>query len=202
MLDLSHRGGAMKKHFDLSRILDYQEEEKLLAYLLPSDIRIWTATLLGLRAGLRLGETLALLIGDIMIADQVTEMLTLRKEITKGHKTREVPLSHDARQAIKNLIRWKRTQGENLDPQAHLFLNRKGNNPLGHRDFQRHLQKAAHNVLQRNITVHDLRHTFATRIARKGNLPALQLLLGHASLETTGWYTHPNRQDLRELVEA
>lgn len=191
----------MKKHFDLSRILDYQEEEKLLAYLLTRDIRDWTATLFGLRAGLRLGETLALLLDDVMFGDEVTNFLTLRKEITKGHKTREVPLSQDLRQAISNLIRWKRIKGENLDLQAPLFCNRKGNRPLGHRDFQRHLKKAGQKVLQRSITPHDCRHTFATRAARKGNLPALQLFLGHASLETTGWYTHPNRQDLRALVE-
>ncbi|MBA7660439.1 Tyrosine recombinase XerC [subsurface metagenome] len=190
----------MKKHFDLSRILDHEEEEKLLLYLATKDIRDWIATLLGLRAGLRLAEILGLQVGDVLIGDDITMELTLRKEITKGHKVRDVPLCFEVRQGIKNILRAKRKKGESLQPEAPLFCNQKGNAPYGHRDFQRHLHAAGRNVLKRRLTVHDLRHSFATRYARKGNLAALQHFLGHASLETTGWYLHPNKQDLRDLV--
>lgn len=192
----------MPGNYDLTRVLDLEEEENLLQYLGKKDIRDHVATAFGLKAGLRIGELLQLQVGDVTIADQVANEVLLRKATTKRHKQRWIPLSAELRQAIKNLIRWKKAKGESLDPEAPLLCNRKGDRPYGSRDFQRHLSAAGHKVLQRRIIPHDLRHTFATRLMRKGNIRALQELLGHTKLEYTQLYTHPNRQDLRALVDS
>lgn len=156
----------------------------------------------GLKAGLRIGELLQLTVGDVMIADQVTREILLRRETTKTRKQRWIPLNEELRQAIKNLIKWKRAKGEALYWEDPLLCNRKGNRPYGARDYQRHLSAAGWKVLGRRIVPHDLRHTFATRLMRKGNIRAVQQLLGHENLNTTQLYTHPNRQDLKELIDS
>lgn len=192
----------MPRGYDLTRVLDLEEEAKLLEYLGKKDIRDLVAASLGLKAGLRIGELLALQVGDVTVADQVAHETLLRKATTKRHKPRWIPLNTELRQAIKNLIRWKKAKGESLDPEAPLLCNRKGDRPYGARDFQRHLSAAGHKVLQRRIIPHDLRHTFATNAMRKGNIRALQELLGHTKLDYTMLYTHPTRQDLRDLVDS
>ncbi|MBA7716644.1 Tyrosine recombinase XerC [subsurface metagenome] len=190
----------MPDKYDLTRVLDLEEEAKLLEYLAKHDIRDHVAAMFGLKAGLRIGELLQLQVRDLTVTDQVTHELLLRKATTKRHKQRWIPLNAELRQSIKNLIRWKKAKGESLDPEAPLLCNLKGDRPYGSRDYQRHLQAAGWKVLGRRIIPHDLRHTFATRLMRKGNIRALQELLGHTKLEYTQLYTHPNRQDLKDLV--
>ena len=188
--------------YDLTRVLDLEEEAKLLEYLGKKDIRDQVAAMFGLKAGLRIGELLQLQVGDVLVGDQVANEMLLRKATTKTHKPRWIPLNSELRQSVKNLIRWKKAKGEPLGPEAPLLCNRKGDRPYGSEDFQRHLSAAGWTVLARRIIPHDLRHTFASRLMRKGNIRALQELLGHTRLEYTELYTHPTRQDLRELVES
>jgi len=191
----------MPSGYDLTRVLDLEDEQKLLAHLARKDQRDLCAAMLCLKAGLRIGEMLALQVGDVLVGDQVAQEILLRAGTTKRHKPRWIPLNAELRKTLQYFLRWKRTQGESLDPEAPLICNRKGDRPYGARDFERHLQAAGYLVLHRRVVPLDLRHTFATRLSRKGNLPALQQLLGHASLESTQAYTHPTRSDLQELVE-
>lgn len=181
----------MPSGYDLTRVLDLEDEQKLLAHLARKDQRDLGAAMLCLKAGLRIGEMLALQVGDILVGDQVAKEVLLRAGTTKRHKPRWIPLNAEL----------KKTQGESMDPEAPLICNRKGDRPYGARDFERHVQAAGYEVLHRRILPHDLRHPVATRLSRKGNLPALQHLFGHASLASTQAYTHPTRSDMQELVE-
>lgn len=53
----------------------------------------------------------------------------------------------------------------------------------------------------RRLSAHKLRHTIATLLSETGRMRALQELLGHADLATTGIYIHPDMQALSELIE-
>ena len=191
----------MPHTYDLTRVLDLEDEQKLLAHLAKKDQRDLCAAMLCLKAGLRIGEMLALQVGDVLMGDLVAKEVLLRAGTTKRHKPRWIPLNAELRKTLLHFLRWKKQKGESMDPEAPLICNRKGDRPYGARDFERHLQAAGYLVLHRRVVPLDLRHTFATRLSRKGNLPALQQLLGHASLESTQAYTHPNREDLLKLVE-
>ena len=83
------------------------------------------------------------------------------------------------------------------------FLSRTGN-PLASRDVQRMGTSAARKAgIPKAVTPHLLRHTFATRLLRRGetDLATLSDLLGHENLSTTARYLHPDRQQVASMVE-
>jgi len=83
-----------------------------------------------------------------------------------------------------------------------LFISRT-HKPLSVRDIQRMVQKAAYQAgLQRQVTPHLLRHTFATRALRHGvDIATLSRLLGHENLATTARYLHPDSDAIEAMIE-
>lgn len=145
------------------------------------------------RAGLRVGEVVRLLTGDMEMNGRAG-WLTVRA--SKGNKTRRVPLNSEVRQALRAWLD-ERPKGEAQT----LFLSRTGK-PLSERDVQRMVAGYARTAGV-DATPHTLRHTFATRAIEKGvDIATLQALLGHSRLETTGRYLHPTAERMQEAVEG
>jgi len=146
--------------------------------------------------GLRVGELLALKVGDLEINDR-SGMVTVRKG--KHGSYREVPLTRDVRQALKDYL--KNHPGKD-DLDADLWLGQRGT-------FQnrstvlRVLEKYALSARLPAFGPHALRHTFATLYlkANPGDVRGLAALLGHASLNTVMIYTEPRLGDLAERME-
>jgi len=69
-------------------------------------------------------------------------ILELKKAITKGKKTRQIPLNEQATEAVTTLIEWKKSQGERLFPDASHFSSRKGNKRLSRFQVHRILKKS------------------------------------------------------------
>ena len=146
-------------------------------------------------AGLRVGELVALDLGDVELGRR---MLRVRG---KGRKERLVPFGRPAAAAIERYLperaRWRRAGGDDDEP---LFVNQRGTR-LSDRSVRRLLDAAVRRCADLgHLHPHALRHAFATHLLEAGmDLRAIQELLGHSSLATTQVYT---RVDLAHLMEV
>ncbi len=185
------------------------EERALLKTLRDSKsaTRDRTIVELVLHTGLRVQEVRLLNVGDVFNGMAIRDHLVVRAETAKRGRAREVYLNSHVSKVLKAFIAFKRARIESLEPQAPLFISKKGGG-VG----QRTLQDIAEKWFSRaslvdpkgeaRFTFHSLRHTFAMKLRRRGvSLERVQKLLGHASLQATGIYLEPSREDLIEAVQ-
>ena len=118
----------------------------------------------------------------------------------KGGKTRTVPLSTAAHPA---LVEWLAVRVRVPTAVPHVFVTTAGR-AVDPQQVRRDCQKLGERIGTRfPLTPHVLRRTFATRtLQASGDIRAVQVLLGHASIQTTEVYTHVDEDGLRALVEA
>jgi integrase/recombinase XerD len=123
--------------------------------------------------------------------------------IGKGDKVRLVPIGRDALHYVKIYLETIRSQQDNIKPQAenHVFLNRRGNKLTRVMIFLIIKDLAAMCGIQKNISPHTFRHSFATHLIEGGaDLRAVQEMLGHESITTTEIYTHLDREYLQQTI--
>ncbi|MBR3114726.1 MAG: tyrosine recombinase XerD [Bacteroidaceae bacterium] len=147
--------------------------------------------------GLRVSELCNLKISDLYLEEGFIKVKG------KGSKERLVPISP---KAIKELHLYFLDRNQWQIPpeyQDFVFITvRRGTRNIG-RIMVFHLIKelAAKAGIQKNISPHTLRHSFATHLLEGGaNLRAIQAMLGHESIATTEIYTHIDRSRLREEI--
>lgn len=142
-------------------------------------------------AGLRVSEICRLRVSDID-----SERMLIRVVEGKGGKDRYVTLS-------PQLLELLRTYWLAVRPgSAFLFPGCGGNHPITANSVRAACRRArARAGLVKGVTPHSLRHAFATHLHEAGlDLRTLQLLLGHARLETTARYLHVSARTLRGVV--
>ncbi|GAB4450273.1 MAG: site-specific tyrosine recombinase XerD [Bacteroidia bacterium] len=146
--------------------------------------------------GLRVSELTELKISHINFKEDFVKI------IGKGNKERLVPLGKIAKNAILNYYNHYRKQ-INVDKKYEdvLFLNKFGK-PLSRIMIFYIIKDLAQKAgIQKKISPHTLRHSFATHLIEGGaNIRAVQELLGHSSITTTEIYTHLDREYLRENI--
>lgn len=118
----------------------------------------------------------------------------------KGRKERIVPLGSVAGQTLKAYLEELRGQLVKAHSPNNIFLTRTGR-PIDRIDLWRIVKKYAVRAgMPKNLTVHTLRHCFATHLLSGGaDLRALQEMLGHADIKTTQIYTHVDNERLRAI---
>ena len=118
----------------------------------------------------------------------------------KGAKERLVPIGGPALRALDRYLRETRPVLDVGKGQGLVFLTARGR-PLGRESVWRLVREAARRAgLQRDVSPHTLRHTFATHLIEGGaDLAAVQELLGHVDISTTEIYTHVDREYLRDV---
>lgn len=147
--------------------------------------------------GLRLSELAGINRADL---DLVSQQLKVRG---KGRKERIVPVGDHAQLALRNYESKRdeltRSLGGKVDRTAY-FLSRTGTR-IGVRAVQLVVTKFMHEIDEdAGLSVHSLRHTFATHLLDAGaDLRAVQELLGHASIATTQIYTHTSVERLKQV---
>jgi len=142
---------------------------------------------------------------------RLSEIRTLRLEqlhleagfinvIGKGNKERVVPVGRKAADAINNWLTAGRPQLIKPKSPAAVFLTRRGTQFSRITLWLRIKKRVAAAGIQRNITPHMLRHSFATHLLEHGaDLRVIQELLGHSSISTTEVYTHVANGRLQEV---
>lgn len=122
--------------------------------------------------------------------------------IGKGDKVRLVPIGSDAIKYINIYLTHIRSQQVvKVDAENHVFLNRRGNKLTRVMIFLIIKDLAAKAGIQKSISPHTFRHSFATHLIEGGaDLRAVQEMLGHESITTTEVYTHLDRAYLQQTI--
>ena len=141
-------------------------------------------------AGLRVSEVVSLKVSDID-----SERMLLRVEHGKGRKDRHAMLSPQLLELLRDWWRIAR-------PRVWLFP---GQNPVNHlttRQLNRAVHAAAHVAeITKRVTPHTLRHSFATHLLEQNiDIRVIQVLLGHAKLDTTALYTRVASNTIRTVM--
>jgi integrase/recombinase XerD len=119
----------------------------------------------------------------------------IRIEQGKGHKDRYVMLSPHL---LELLRAWYKT----ARPQGWLFPGQNPVSPMSTRQLTRACHAAAHMAeIGKRVSPHTLRHSFATHLLERGtDIRIIQVLLGHARLDTTALYTRVATRTIREIM--
>ncbi|MGB1308792.1 MAG: site-specific tyrosine recombinase XerD [Oceanihabitans sp.] len=146
--------------------------------------------------GLRVSELVGLKISDLFFEEGFI------KVTGKGNKQRFVPIVLNTQKLIntyKNQVRLHEPiQAEFQDT---LFLNRRGKQLTRAMVFTIIKQLAIKISLNKNISPHTFRHSFATHLLENGaDLRAIQLMLGHESISTTEIYMHVDKSHLKAVM--
>ncbi|MDQ7916718.1 site-specific tyrosine recombinase XerD [Mesonia sp. MT50] len=147
--------------------------------------------------GLRVSELTELKISDLFFTEEFI------KVTGKGNKQRFVPVSELTKKYIntyKDSIRvHQETQKEAVDI---LFLNRRGKKLTRAMIFTIVKTLAIKAGIQKKISPHTFRHSFATHLLENGaDLRSIQQMLGHESITTTEIYMHVDRSHLKTVLE-
>jgi integrase/recombinase XerD len=148
--------------------------------------------------GLRVSELVSLKISDLFFDEGFVKITG------KGNKERFVPigkLTQKYIQIYERQVRVNLTIKKGFEDT--LFLNRRGNQLTRAMIFTIIKDLAVKVNLNKNISPHTLRHSFATHLLENGaDLRSIQLMLGHESITTTEIYVHLDRSFLKEVMHS
>ncbi len=183
------------------QILNDDEIKKFLATARLRDPRDYTMSFLAISTGLRCSELIGLFVEDVAPYGDISTILIVPERIGKRNVKREIPITHETRTVLKAWLDIRSTRDSTASLDSFLFISHHTHKPLSSRDFQRIVKDISIRSIGRPITPHILRHTFATRILKQSNTRVVQVLLGHARIQTTEIYTHINSEDTRSAVD-
>jgi len=190
---------APKQHASLPKFLQKEVLEQILSY---SDKDDWQLkrdkTILELlySTGIRLGELVAIDMGDVQINQKTV------KVFGKGGKERIVPFGGKAAEALDFYLKERNIYVHKDLNDNPLFISRQGLR-ISPRTVQSRLKKLFDSVAAGSgFTPHLMRHTFATHLLDHGaDIRAVKELLGHASLSSTQIYTHLETKKMKKIFE-
>jgi integrase/recombinase XerD len=184
----------------LEHIACPKQPKRLPVVLSPNELTRFFAAIAGLKyravlmtayaAGLRVSEVAALRVEDID-----SHRMVIRVQQGKGRKDRYVMLS-------PKLLELLRTYWKAARPRTWLFPGRDPNRPITASAVIKACRRARRAAgLEKRVTVHTLRHSFATHLLEAGtDLRTIQVLLGHHSPRTTAVYTHVSPAAVRSTT--
>jgi integrase/recombinase XerD len=181
----------------LPAVLTLNEVEQLLAAPNPDEPLAWRDRSLleiAYATGIRVSELVGLRTSDVWFDEALVRVLG------KGSKERLVPIGRRALGAAAIYARDVRSALDRGQSQSRFLLNVRGR-PLSRVGAWGVIKKnAARAGIEKHVSPHTLRHTFATHLLEGGaDLRAVQEMLGHADLSTTQLYTHVDRDYLRSV---
>ena len=185
-LDLVEEIYHIKEPERLPRVLSPEEVKRLLT--MAPNLQTRTLLTFAYGCGLRASEVVRLKVGDIDSAQGIIHIVQ-----SKGRKDRNVMLPPEVLAQAREWWKVRPTGRDGDTPLAErwLFPGIKPNTHLATRQFTRLFQNAVEAAgIQKPVTLHSLRHSFATHLLERGtDVRVIQALLGHDRLDTTARYT-------------
>ena len=185
-LDLATEIFHIREPQKIPLVMSADETRRLLAVASSLKARILLSLSYG--CGLRAGEVIRLKVKHIDSAQKI-----IRIEQSKARKDRHVMLSPDT---LDLLRQWWRVRSSRHDAQMPpserwLFPGNRAGKPMTTRQLNRLFHEAADEAgIKKSVTLHALRHSFATHLLERGtDIRIIQALLGHDKLDTTARYT-------------
>jgi len=177
----------------LPHVLSVEEVSRLLNA--AGNLKHRAALSVAYGAGLRASE-----VTHLKIADIDSERMILRVEQGKGRRDRYAMLSLSLLVLLRAWWRQAHAVGK-MVPGGWLFPGQNPVNPLSTRQLNRACKLAAEAAeLDKRISMHTLRHSFATHLLeQKVDIRVIQVLLGHQKLENTARYSHVATRTLSEV---
>ncbi len=179
-----------KKEMRLPSFLSENEIEKILN--MPKDEEKLEKAILELlySGGFRVSEITNMRLNDVNFQEKMI------KCFGKGNKQRFVPMGEYATNYLFEYLKVRKNP-KNKEDANYLFLNKQGkrvNRQFIYKMVKKYALKAG---INKNVTPHTIRHSFATHLLNNGaNLREVQLLLGHEDIKTTQIYTHLSKSKL------
>jgi site-specific recombinase XerD len=186
--DLVERTAFVHEPRKLPVVLSPEEVARLLEAAPTLKYRAALSVAYG--AGLRVSEVVALKVGDID-----SKRMVIRIEQGKGRKDRYVMLS-------PHLLELLRAWWRAARPQGWLFPGRNPVQPMTTRQLNRACHAAAAMAeIGKRVSMHTLRHSFATHLLEQNiDIRVIQVLLGHAKLDTTALYTRVATKTIQQVM--
>lgn len=183
----------------LPHFLDTSDIERILAAMdvsSPRGMRDFAMFSLLYATGLRVSELVTLQL------DQLDLTRGFLKTLGKGAKERVVPIGEKALVAVEKYLRFGRSALVLGEESPFLFVSSHKNAMSRQRFFQIVQHYAQEAGIQKKISPHVIRHSFATHLVEGGaDLRAVQAMLGHSDLASTQIYTHVDGTRLRDLYQ-
>jgi integrase/recombinase XerD len=191
---------TLRRHDIIEHTTFIREPRKLPVVLSPQEVARLLNAAPGLKykaalsvaygAGLRAAEVVSLKVSDID-----SKRMIVRVEQGKGGKDRNVMLS-------TSLLELLRTWWRVARPEGWLFPGQNPVNPMTTRQLNRACHAAAEAAgIERNVSPHTLRHSFATHLLEQNtDIRVIQVLLGHAKLDSTALYTRVATKTIQQVT--
>jgi integrase/recombinase XerD len=175
-LDLAAEIYHIREPQKIPLVMSPDETRRLLA--VASNLKVRTLLSLGYGCGLRASEVVRLKVKHIDSAQKI-----IRVEQSKGRKDRNVMLSPETLSLLRQWWKGRRSRYDTAIPVR--------GKPMTTRQLSRLFHQAADAAgIKKAVTLHALRHSFATHLLERGtDIRIIQALLGHDKLETTARYT-------------
>src|SRR6202140_2922931 len=185
-LDLAAEIYPIREPEKIPLVMSPDETRRLLA--VASSLKARVLFSLGYGCGLRAGEVVRLKVKHIDRAQNI-----IRVEQSKGRKDRNVMLSAEMLDLLRQWWKARRPGYDSTTPVAErwLFPGQRPGKPMTTRQLNRLFHEAADAAgIKKRVTLHALRHSFATHLLEHGtDIRIIQALLGHEKLDTTARYT-------------
>jgi site-specific recombinase XerD len=185
-LDLAAEIYHIREPQKIPLVMSPDETRRLLA--VADNLKVRTLLGLGYGCGLRAGEVVRLKVKHIDRAQKI-----IRVEQSKGRKDRNVMLSPETFDLLRQWWKVRPSRQDATTPlqERWLFPGRRPGKPMTTRQLSRLFHEAADAAgIKKRVTLHALRHSFATHLLERGtDIRIIQALLGHEKLDTTARYT-------------
>jgi len=173
---------------DAVRIVEAPDPDAPMAWRDRSILELLYAT------GMRVSELTELSLSRLELEDRIVLVLG------KGRRERMLPFGDPAAVALSRYLREVRPGLDRGQAEGAIFLNRRGTRLTRMSVWTLVRESARRAGIEKRVSPHTLRHSFATHLLEGGaDLAAVQDLLGHADISTTQIYTHLDREHLRNV---